>query len=223
MEMKADKPCRVSRRKLRNLFGEGIEIQHGKEVVSIAETSTGRVKVTFKDGSDAEGDVVVGCDGAHSITRSAICGKEDAQLTKVPLSMFNFTAKFEAEQAKHIRSWNPLFLTSIHPDNGILFWLSSTFTSSLLFLKPKLTTMCSPRCTRPKRPLNMDVPSPNVLDRQPLHHALAPRNLRRSPHLPQSPSTRVGRALEIRRSLTTPRHQDSPGSGHVLGAGEKMG
>jgi 2-polyprenyl-6-methoxyphenol hydroxylase-like FAD-dependent oxidoreductase len=125
MEMKADKPCRVSRRKLRNLFGEGIEIQHGKEVVSIAETSTGKVKVTFKDGSDAEGDVVVGCDGAHSITRSAICGKEDAQLTKVPLSMFNFTAKFEAEQAKHIRSWNPLFLTSIHPDNGILFWLSS--------------------------------------------------------------------------------------------------
>jgi 2-polyprenyl-6-methoxyphenol hydroxylase-like FAD-dependent oxidoreductase len=163
MEMKADKPCRVSRRKLRNLFGEGIEIQYGKEVVSISETSTARVKITFKDGSEAEGDVVVGCDGAHSITRSAICGKEDAALTKVPVSMFNFTAKFEAEQAKHIRSWNPLFLTSIHPDNGIMFWLSSTITSSLFLPYNRLMKMRSPRCTRPKRPLNMDLPSPNVL------------------------------------------------------------
>jgi 2-polyprenyl-6-methoxyphenol hydroxylase-like FAD-dependent oxidoreductase len=125
MEMKAEKPCRVSRRKLRKLFAEGIEIQYGKEVVSVKETEGGKVVLGFKDGTDAEGDVVVGCDGAHSKVREGICGKEDAALTEVPLSMFNFTAKFEAEQAKYIRSWNPLFLTSIHPDTGIMFWLSS--------------------------------------------------------------------------------------------------
>ncbi|KAF2788432.1 FAD/NAD(P)-binding domain-containing protein [Melanomma pulvis-pyrius CBS 109.77] len=124
MEMKAEKPCRVSRKKLRNLFAEGLDIQYGKELDVIRETDSGKVKVLFKDGTEVEGDVVVGCDGARSRVRDEIVGEEDAKLTTVPLTMLNFTAQFESEQALFIRSWNPLFVTSVHPDTGTMFWLS---------------------------------------------------------------------------------------------------
>ncbi|KAF2713405.1 FAD/NAD(P)-binding domain-containing protein [Pleomassaria siparia CBS 279.74] len=124
MEMKADKPCRVSRKKLRNLFADGLDISYGMEVDSIRQVNDGKVVCVFTDGTEAKGDIVVGCDGAKSRVREQICGKEKAMLTEVPLSMFNFTAKFEADLAKYIRGRNALFVTSIHPDTGIMFWLS---------------------------------------------------------------------------------------------------
>jgi 2-polyprenyl-6-methoxyphenol hydroxylase-like FAD-dependent oxidoreductase len=123
MEMAAHKPCRVSRRKLRNLFSEGLDIQYGKELVDIKEDGE-KVKVLFKDGTEVEGDLVVGCDGAKSRVREVICGKEQAALTEVPLLMFNFPHKFEKEQALVLREKNPLFITSIHPDHGTMFWIS---------------------------------------------------------------------------------------------------
>jgi 2-polyprenyl-6-methoxyphenol hydroxylase-like FAD-dependent oxidoreductase len=124
MEMGADKPCRVSRKKMRNLFAEGLDVEYGKSFVS-AELKGERVEVTFEDGSKATGDILVGCDGAKSRVRSVLCGEEVAQLTNVPVSMFNFPYKFEADLAKKIRDMNQLFITSIHPDHGTMFWLSS--------------------------------------------------------------------------------------------------
>ncbi|CAN9465768.1 unnamed protein product [Alternaria alternata] len=106
-EIAADKPCRVSRRKMRNLFSEGLD-----------------VRVTFEDGSTATGHVLVGCDGAKSRVREAIVGTEAAKLTNASVSMFNFPYKFDADLAKRIRDMNPLFITSIHPSHGTMFWLS---------------------------------------------------------------------------------------------------
>lgn len=143
MEMKAEQPCRVSRKKMRNLFAEGLEIQYGKELVSIEEIKNKegkggvrQVRLIFKDGTKATGDIVVGCDGARSRTRECICGKEEAALTEVPLSMFNFTQKFTAEQALELRKLNPLFITSIHPDHGTMFWISSKISRSAQFALP---------------------------------------------------------------------------------------
>jgi hypothetical protein len=125
MEMGADEPCRVSRKKMRNLFAEGLDVEYGKCFVS-AEMKDERVEVIFEDGSKATGDILVGCDGAKSRVRSVLCGEEAAKLTNVPVSMFNFPYKFDdAELAKRIREMNPLFITSIHPDHGTMFWLSS--------------------------------------------------------------------------------------------------
>ncbi|KAF2205384.1 FAD/NAD(P)-binding domain-containing protein [Delitschia confertaspora ATCC 74209] len=131
VEMKAEKPVRVSRKKLRNLFSEGVAVEYGKEVVDIqeAEVEEGgvkreKVRVVFKDGTDAVGDLVVGCDGARSRARECIVGKEKAELTDVPLSMFNFTSRFTAEQALELRKLNPLFINAIHPDHGTMFWIS---------------------------------------------------------------------------------------------------
>ncbi|CAO2647494.1 Nn.00g084160.m01.CDS01 [Neocucurbitaria sp. VM-36] len=124
MEMAAEKPYRVSRKKMRNLFKEGIDVQYGKQLERTFIGEDGKVKVEFKDGSTATGDVLVGCDGAKSKVRANICGEEAAKLTNVPVSMFNFPYKFDAELALRIRAQNQLFTTSIHPDHGTMFWLS---------------------------------------------------------------------------------------------------
>ncbi|KAK7712577.1 hypothetical protein SLS64_004961 [Diaporthe eres] len=64
LEMAGEKPMRVSRKKMRNLFMEGIDVQYGKSVVScrVIEDKTdednGRVRVKFADGTDALGDDV---------------------------------------------------------------------------------------------------------------------------------------------------------------------
>ncbi|WP_420097503.1 FAD-dependent oxidoreductase [Brevibacterium sediminis] len=50
---------------------EGIPISYGKELVSVNDSLDG-VKATFSDGSSAEGDLLVGCDGVHSRTRTLI-------------------------------------------------------------------------------------------------------------------------------------------------------
>lgn len=135
MNMAAEQPVRVSRKKMRNLFSEGIDVQYGKEVERayvIEDPSShdnGRVRVDFKDGQHAIGDLVVGTDGAKSRLRESIVGFEDAQLTIVPVNLFNFPYKFDTELALKIRNENPIFINSIHPDTGTMYWLSSRFFS----------------------------------------------------------------------------------------------
>jgi 2-polyprenyl-6-methoxyphenol hydroxylase-like FAD-dependent oxidoreductase len=130
MDMAAEHPVRVSRKKMRNLFSEGIDVQYGKQVERAyvvedpSSHDNGRVKIEFKDGRDAVGDVVVGTDGAKSRLRESIVGFEDAQLTTVPVNLFNFPYKFDAELALRIRKQNKIFINSIHPDHGTMYWLS---------------------------------------------------------------------------------------------------
>lgn len=51
---------------------QGIKITRGKKLQSIEETSQGGVVATFADGTTAEGDLLIGCDGVHSRTRQII-------------------------------------------------------------------------------------------------------------------------------------------------------
>lgn len=135
LKMGAEKPMRVSRKKMRNLFSEGIDVQYGKRVVRayvIEDSSShenGRVKIEFEDGDHAVGDLVVGADGAKSRLREAIVGVDDAALTTIPVNLINFTFKFDAELALRIREHNKIFINSIHPDHGTMYWLSSKFCS----------------------------------------------------------------------------------------------
>lgn len=89
-------------------------VEEGEQVVAV-----------FADGTRVVGDVLVGCDGARSRVREVVCGEEAAQVTTVPVSMINFTQMYTAEQALHVRSLNPLFVMSILPELGVMFWLSS--------------------------------------------------------------------------------------------------
>ena len=47
------------------------KIMSGKKVVNIIDSGHG-VRVDFKDGSFEEGDIVIGCDGAHSVVRDVM-------------------------------------------------------------------------------------------------------------------------------------------------------
>ncbi|MPZ51918.1 MAG: NAD(P)-binding protein [Acidimicrobiia bacterium] len=49
----------------------GLQIEYGKKAVEFEEGESG-VRVTFADGSVAEGDIAIGCDGIHSKLRKAI-------------------------------------------------------------------------------------------------------------------------------------------------------
>ncbi len=51
--------------------GRGIRIEHGRRLVA-AENADGGVRAKFADGSDATGDVLIGCDGIHSAVRRII-------------------------------------------------------------------------------------------------------------------------------------------------------
>lgn len=139
MSMGADKPCRVSRRKLRNLCAEGVDVQYGKMFAGArvlldeeANGGGGGVEVEFEDGSKATGDLLVGCDGAKSRVRRALVGEEAAKLSDAGVGMFNFPYTFDEELARKVRGMNELFITSIHPETGNMFWLSSTFLQTSL-------------------------------------------------------------------------------------------
>jgi FAD-dependent urate hydroxylase len=49
----------------------GVRIEHGKRLVAAEETGGG-VRAVFSDGSEAVGDVLIGCDGVHSTVRRII-------------------------------------------------------------------------------------------------------------------------------------------------------
>jgi len=49
----------------------GITVRHGKRLAS-AQVHSGGVRATFADGTDAEADILVGCDGVHSTVRRLI-------------------------------------------------------------------------------------------------------------------------------------------------------
>jgi 2-polyprenyl-6-methoxyphenol hydroxylase-like FAD-dependent oxidoreductase len=51
--------------------GRGIRVEYGKRLVAAEETGAG-VRAVFADGSEAFGDVLIGCDGVHSTVRRII-------------------------------------------------------------------------------------------------------------------------------------------------------
>ena len=52
-------------------LARGIRVEHGKRLVDAQDTGDG-VRAVFADGSEAVGDVLIGCDGVHSTVRRII-------------------------------------------------------------------------------------------------------------------------------------------------------
>jgi 2-polyprenyl-6-methoxyphenol hydroxylase-like FAD-dependent oxidoreductase len=52
--------------------GRGIQVQFGKRLVDASATPEGGVVARFEDGAQATGDLLVGADGVHSLTRRLI-------------------------------------------------------------------------------------------------------------------------------------------------------
>ena len=109
-------PLRVSRRRLRALLSEGIEVQYGKRIVSVSQSS-GSVMATFADSSTATGTLIVGSEGVHSYLREALVGKEAAANSPVDVQMINTCWTLPADVALQQRKAHPIFRIGYHPMN----------------------------------------------------------------------------------------------------------
>jgi len=66
------KRSRLTRRLLDELIRRGIPVEFGRRLTDTKVEADGRVTASFEDGSRATGDLLVGADGIHSITRRLI-------------------------------------------------------------------------------------------------------------------------------------------------------
>ncbi|KAI2613790.1 FAD/NAD(P)-binding domain-containing protein [Hypoxylon fragiforme] len=135
---------RANRLQLRRWLSTKINVQYGR-VASKVERVGDKMVVTFRNGTTAMGDIVVGADGANSIVREHILGKPNKEILRnVPVGSITGEVKLSgralARQLELAHSmaiipvttadaWNHLFfgLTGISPDgqSGEFFWLVS--------------------------------------------------------------------------------------------------
>jgi 2-polyprenyl-6-methoxyphenol hydroxylase-like FAD-dependent oxidoreductase len=69
-------PLTITRSRLASILRQeaaarGIQVEYGKRLTTAARTSTG-VRAFFADGSHADGDLLIGADGIHSLVRTTI-------------------------------------------------------------------------------------------------------------------------------------------------------
>ena len=91
--------------------------------MDLSSASNDTITATFADGSTAQGSLVVGCDGANSIVRECILGKDAAQVEDLDIQMLNVSCTFPKETAMLQRMGHPVFKNSYHPD-GFMWWQS---------------------------------------------------------------------------------------------------
>ncbi|EUC31171.1 hypothetical protein COCCADRAFT_6895 [Bipolaris zeicola 26-R-13] len=114
---------RLRRSKLRQLLSHGIDIRYNLPLHAISHPPHGRsVTAHFADGSTATGSILVGADGAHSVTRSLLLGPQLGAINPIPYAATFVQSTFTKEQALHLRSFHPLYLASAHPNNYFAFF-----------------------------------------------------------------------------------------------------
>jgi flavin-dependent dehydrogenase len=115
---------RVSRRKMRNLCSEGLDIKYGEKLVSVShEGST--VAAVFASGMTAKGSIVIGTDGPQSTVRKILLGDKAAS---VPLDvvLYNMNVCYgDAERALAVRKLHPMNTVALQPDRALSVWTSS--------------------------------------------------------------------------------------------------
>ncbi|KAK0120152.1 hypothetical protein ONS95_011559 [Cadophora gregata] len=92
-----------------SLAPEGV-VKLGKRLENIEEDEQG-ISLTFKDGSTAKADVVIGCDGVHSIVRKYLLGADHPAVE--PKCHDNWEWIARALPAEEVRELNPNLLTYV--------------------------------------------------------------------------------------------------------------
>lgn len=113
-DMPGHNPLRVSHRKLRALLSEGIDIRHGKKLVSLSRRGASAT-AKFADGDIATAALIIGCEGAHSPVREALVGRERAVNTPIDIQVFNTCWRLPADVALLQRKDSPIFHIGYHP------------------------------------------------------------------------------------------------------------
>lgn len=99
-----------------------VPIQHGKVLVKVEVGVDEKVTVHFSDGTDATGDILVGCDGARSKVRDFLLGADKARVKTLPYEAYFANPRYSADVALKMCELHPIHTTAIHPD-GMFCWL----------------------------------------------------------------------------------------------------
>ncbi|KAI1296438.1 hypothetical protein F5Y03DRAFT_410165 [Xylaria venustula] len=78
------------------------KVRFGKEIVSALQKEDGRVSMEFKDGSLAEADIVIGCDGIRSRVRQLILGEANPAAYPRYTNKFCFRALIPIDRARKV-------------------------------------------------------------------------------------------------------------------------
>ncbi|KAH7400149.1 hypothetical protein BKA64DRAFT_475624 [Cadophora sp. MPI-SDFR-AT-0126] len=106
----------ISRRRMRKLCGEGIEVNFGKSLSGVSYEGD-RVTAHFADGSAVQGDLLIGADGVRSVVRENLLGVEKAKATPCRGNFTTAIARYDdAETALRVRSGDWEACIGYHPD-----------------------------------------------------------------------------------------------------------
>jgi 2-polyprenyl-6-methoxyphenol hydroxylase-like FAD-dependent oxidoreductase len=114
---------RLRRSKLRAWLSRDLDIQYNKRLVNVSLGLHGEfVMAHFDDGTFASGGMLVGADGARSLTRQLILNAKLGAIDQLPYAATFVQRRFTKEQALYLRSFHPLFLASANSSNNFAFF-----------------------------------------------------------------------------------------------------
>lgn len=89
---------RVCRSRLRSWLMEGIDVQWNKQIDHYTATPE-KVRITFTDGTEATGSILVGADGINSAVCEQLLGSEEFKKSTVQNPVSNLSATYLIDQA----------------------------------------------------------------------------------------------------------------------------
>ena len=111
---------RLARKSFCRLLSKGVDVRSGKRLVEVS--SDGKIaKASFEDGTTETGDLLIGCEGAHSVVREYLLGPEKATLTPVHMVASFAMAQLPVEAAKTFRSFAHRVMINFSPANYCLW------------------------------------------------------------------------------------------------------
>lgn len=124
IDMPMKNAIRVSRRKMRKLCSEGLDIKYGEKLVSVSHSNDDGVTAVFESGTAATGTIVIGTDGPQSTVRKILLG-DKAPSIPLDVVLYNVNVCYgDAERASAVRKLHPMNTVALQPDKGLSVWTS---------------------------------------------------------------------------------------------------
>lgn len=115
--------ARVSRTKMISLLMKGIDVNFSKELSGIEWPTRDTVTALFSDGTSAEGNLLIGADGAKSKVRRILCGQK-AVPTPVAVRALGIRCYYPVEKVKKVQDIDPNIIHGGDPENNTYWWFS---------------------------------------------------------------------------------------------------
>jgi 2-polyprenyl-6-methoxyphenol hydroxylase-like FAD-dependent oxidoreductase len=107
------------------------DTQWGKSLKNIQENEDS-VTLTFEDGTRETGDLLIGAEGAHSLTREYLLGKDEAQLINSDVVASFALTNLNKELSLALRDVHPRYCVLFNP-NGTFAFISGKYRNQSPF------------------------------------------------------------------------------------------